>query len=178
MPAPCGGEQSAGLSPVAEYLRRLTFDMRGAQKAQPFGHPLDGRVRRHFERRRRRENDMPTNVNCQCFRASDSACLHAAAPRKWFGMPQCVLIWPSFDARSVGCALQYPHQRPDGYPLPPPSTVRREGSMLERLVVPPMPSIKPAKAESRKDMPEELERICNELPAHAAMYVRRSWAER
>jgi hypothetical protein len=23
----------------------LTFDMRGAQKAQPFGHPLDGRVR-------------------------------------------------------------------------------------------------------------------------------------
>jgi hypothetical protein len=26
----------------------LTFDMRGAQKAQPFGHPLDGRVRRHF----------------------------------------------------------------------------------------------------------------------------------
>ena len=26
--------------------RRLTFDMRGAQKAQPFGHPLDGRVRR------------------------------------------------------------------------------------------------------------------------------------
>jgi hypothetical protein len=28
-------------------VRRLTFDMRGAQKAQPFGHPLDGRVRRH-----------------------------------------------------------------------------------------------------------------------------------
>jgi hypothetical protein len=25
----------------------LTFDMRGAQKAQPFGHPLDGRVRAH-----------------------------------------------------------------------------------------------------------------------------------
>jgi hypothetical protein len=23
----------------------LTFDIRGAQKAQPFGHPLDGRVR-------------------------------------------------------------------------------------------------------------------------------------
>ena len=32
-------------------LRRLTFDMRGAQKAQPFGHPLDGRVRRlHLSR--------------------------------------------------------------------------------------------------------------------------------
>jgi hypothetical protein len=29
-----------------ERLRHLTFDMRGAQKAQPFGHPLDGRVRR------------------------------------------------------------------------------------------------------------------------------------
>jgi hypothetical protein len=25
--------------------RALTFDMRGARKAQPFGHPLDGRVR-------------------------------------------------------------------------------------------------------------------------------------
>jgi hypothetical protein len=31
-----------------EYvLRRLTFDMRGDRKAQPFGHPLDGRVRPH-----------------------------------------------------------------------------------------------------------------------------------
>ena len=28
--------------------RALTFDMRGAQKAQPFGHPLDGRVSRHL----------------------------------------------------------------------------------------------------------------------------------
>ena len=27
--------------------RWLTFDMRGDRKAQPFGHPLDGRVRRH-----------------------------------------------------------------------------------------------------------------------------------
>ena len=27
------------------FVRGLTFDMRGAQKAQPFGHPLDGRVR-------------------------------------------------------------------------------------------------------------------------------------
>jgi hypothetical protein len=30
-----------------EYIWRLTFDMRGARKAQPFGHPLDGRVRAH-----------------------------------------------------------------------------------------------------------------------------------
>jgi hypothetical protein len=29
------------------HARRLTFDMRGDRKAQPFGHPLDGRVRRH-----------------------------------------------------------------------------------------------------------------------------------
>jgi hypothetical protein len=28
------------------WLLGLTFDMRGARKAQPFGHPLDGRVRR------------------------------------------------------------------------------------------------------------------------------------
>jgi hypothetical protein len=27
-----------------------TFDMRDAQKAQPFGHPLDGRVRRLLEK--------------------------------------------------------------------------------------------------------------------------------
>ena len=32
-------------SHVFGEFRRLTFDMRGAQKAQPFGHPLDGRVR-------------------------------------------------------------------------------------------------------------------------------------
>jgi hypothetical protein len=29
-------------------VRRLTFDMRGPQKAQPFVGPLDGRVRRRF----------------------------------------------------------------------------------------------------------------------------------
>ena len=100
---------------------------------------------------------MPTNVNCQYFRASDSACLHAAAPRKWFGLAQCVLIWPSFDARHAGCALQYPHRRPEGYPLA---------------------SVKPARAEPRKDMPEELEEICAGLPTRAAMFVRRAWAKR
>ena len=46
MLAPYGGEQSAGLSQVAEYLRRLTFDISGRQRAQPFDCPLDGRVRR------------------------------------------------------------------------------------------------------------------------------------
>ena len=29
------------------FYKALTFDIRGAQKAQPFGHPLDGRVRQH-----------------------------------------------------------------------------------------------------------------------------------
>jgi hypothetical protein len=31
---------------VSHRLWHLTFDMRGAQEAQPFVHPLDGRVRR------------------------------------------------------------------------------------------------------------------------------------
>ena len=30
-----------------ELLGKLTFDIKGAQKAQPFGHPLDG-MRRDF----------------------------------------------------------------------------------------------------------------------------------
>jgi hypothetical protein len=43
--------RSAGGATRDHEVRRLTFDMRGAQKAQPFGHPLDGRVRRHsYER--------------------------------------------------------------------------------------------------------------------------------
>jgi hypothetical protein len=43
-----GNERDVRLHGVsAVCLRRLTFDMRGTQKAQPFGHPLDGRVRRH-----------------------------------------------------------------------------------------------------------------------------------
>jgi hypothetical protein len=33
--------------PRDDKLCGLTFDMRGDQKAQPFGHPIDGRVRRH-----------------------------------------------------------------------------------------------------------------------------------
>ena len=48
-------EQGGALEQVAARIKRvmgLTFDMRGAQKAQPFGHPLDGRVRRHSGRRK------------------------------------------------------------------------------------------------------------------------------
>ena len=47
MPAPCGAEQSAGLSQVAAYLRRLTFDMSGEPKGakRALARPLDGGVR-------------------------------------------------------------------------------------------------------------------------------------
>lgn len=79
---------------------------------------------------------MGMNVNCQCVRASDQACMHHAAPKPWFGRPQCLLVYPAADPRQKGCALQYPHTKPDGYPLAPPSILRREGSMVE-LRVPP-----------------------------------------
>jgi len=43
---PKGNERDVWLHDVsAMFLRRLTFDMRGPQKAQPFVGPLDGRVR-------------------------------------------------------------------------------------------------------------------------------------
>ena len=79
---------------------------------------------------------MVMNVNCQCVRQSDHACMHHAAPKPWFGRPQCLLVFPAADPRQKGCALQYPHKRPDGYPLAPPSVLRREGSTVE-LKVPP-----------------------------------------
>ena len=42
-----GGDiRDAGGTTRGHEVRRLTFDMRGDRKAQPFGHPLDGRVRR------------------------------------------------------------------------------------------------------------------------------------
>ena len=41
---------------------RLTFDMRGAQKAQPFGHPLDGRVRPQHTTR----GDLARDLLQQC----------------------------------------------------------------------------------------------------------------
>jgi len=76
------------------------------------------------------------NVNCQCVRASDHACMHHAAPKPWFGRPQCLLVYPAADPRQRGCALQYPYTKPDGYPLGPPNVLRREGSMVE-LKAPP-----------------------------------------
>lgn len=62
--------------------------------------------------------------------------MHHAAPKPWFGRPQCLLVFPAADPRQKNCALQYPHKKPDGYPLTPPSVLRRECSMVE-LKVPP-----------------------------------------
>ena len=79
---------------------------------------------------------MVMNPNCQCFKANTGECLHAAAPRPWFGRPQCVLIFPPDDPRWRGCALRYPHLKPDGYPLPPPSVLRRDGSLVATRMPP------------------------------------------
>lgn len=73
---------------------------------------------------RRRAEAVVISINCQCFRPADNACLHAAAPRKWIGMPQCVLVAIPADARLRGCAIQYPFKKPDGYPLAPPDVHR------------------------------------------------------
>lgn len=65
------------------------------------------------------EARMPTNINCQCYRKGQ--CMHADAPRGWFRRTLCVLEFPPTDPRTPnGCALQYPHKRPDGFPLPQP----------------------------------------------------------
>lgn len=68
---------------------------------------------------------MPVNVNCQCYRDGD--CLHASAPKRLIGKPYCTLLLQYSDPRiPKGCALQYPYQRPDGKPLPPPSRLIKE----------------------------------------------------
>ncbi len=74
---------------------------------------------------------MPFNANCQCFR--DGACMHHVAPRVWFGRQRCVLEYPPADPRLRGCAIQAPHTKPDGYPVGPPSVLRREGSFVEYM---------------------------------------------
>jgi len=75
-----------------------------------------------------KENEMPISVNCQHIKDGDR-CSCNGAPRKWWGLAQCVLVNPPADMRlRNGCAFQWPHAKPDGYPLPPPSTIRREGS--------------------------------------------------
>lgn len=73
---------------------------------------------------------MPTTVNCQCYR--QGKCYHHAAPRGFFRHTQCILLGHP-DPRIKACALQYPYAKPDGYPLPPPSRVIREGSNTEYL---------------------------------------------
>lgn len=55
---------------------------------------------------------MPTGVNCQFIQAN-GLCLHAAAPRKLWGPPNCVLLVPPADARLQGCcSTQAPFTRP------------------------------------------------------------------
>lgn len=72
---------------------------------------------------------MPTNINCMCF--SRGKCLHAAAPRGWFGPPLCV-IDNNLDPRITKCALQYPHKDPrTGKPNFPPIRIVVEGSSTE-----------------------------------------------
>ena len=84
---------------------------------------------------------MPTNINCQCYRKGQ--CMHADAPRFWFRRTLCVLEFPPTDPRTLlGCALQYPHKRPDGFPLPPPMRVMPEGG--QTLYSPPNTAGKPA----------------------------------
>jgi hypothetical protein len=48
--------------------KNLTFDMRSDRKAQPFGHPLDGRVRAHITTAglhavRMRDVDLPSECS-------------------------------------------------------------------------------------------------------------------
>ena len=79
---------------------------------------------------------MPINVNCQHFK-DGGHCTHHAAPRKLWGLPRCVLMHPHSDARLVGsCRLVWPHQKPDGYPLPPPGVIQRQGSARAYTVSP------------------------------------------
>lgn len=58
------------------------------------------------------------NINCKHFR--NGACMHHAAPQRWFGKPQCILLTPSTDPRiKQECALQRPYTRPAPPPMRP-----------------------------------------------------------
>jgi len=85
---------------------------------------------------------MPINVNCQHYKYGGH-CTHHAAPRRWFGLPQCVVMAPPADLRLRGCELIYPHTRPDGYPLPPPSTLQGIGSQQAYTLTPMIQPDKP-----------------------------------
>ena len=56
---------------------------------------------------------MPVTINCRCYR--EGQCLHQAAPRPWFGRPDCILVGNG-DPRVKACALQVRDNPP-----PPPS---------------------------------------------------------
>ena len=76
---------------------------------------------------------MQIHINCQHFE-DGGGCTHHAAPRKLFGLPRCVVLSPPADRRLTGCRLVLPHAKPDGYPLPPPGHVRRDGSLRNYTV--------------------------------------------
>lgn len=78
---------------------------------------------------------MPVAINCQHAKRG-GLCTHHAAPRRLFGLPNCVLVYPPADPRLGGCLLVFPHARPDGYPNPPPSVLRREGSQRAYTITP------------------------------------------
>lgn len=79
---------------------------------------------------------MPSRVNCQ-HATNNGCCSHHAAPRKFFGLPNCIVMFPPTDARLLtGCKLAYPYQKPDGHPLPPPGRVVVEGRFQQFTDVP------------------------------------------
>ena len=78
---------------------------------------------------------MPINLNCQHFKYG-GFCTHQAAPRQWFGLPHCVEMHPPADVRLVGCTLILPHERPDGYPSPPPRVAQTLSSRSEPTLNP------------------------------------------
>ena len=75
------------------------------------------------------------NINCQCYQNGN--CLHHAAPRRWIGKPQCVLLNAPKDPRTKeGCALQYEYPRPDAPLRPPPARVIQDGVSYDTLMPP------------------------------------------
>ena len=81
---------------------------------------------------------MPSNFNCQMY--MNGRCTHPAAPRKLFGLPLCILEFPSGDRRVPhGCALQYPYERPAVRP----NLVNPNWGLPEVSSAAPMPSVKP-----------------------------------
>lgn len=65
----------------------------------------------------------------------NGTCLHALAPKPWFGKPTCILAHPpKNDIRTVyGCKLQYPFKRPDAPPSPSPARIVKSNGQFVGL---------------------------------------------